>query len=73
VTRPFPASSVFVSSFTCYCLQSAFRTQHNIYLIPCTDSDIIHVNALRTSIFILNSYKVAADLLDKRSGIYSSR
>ena len=39
----------------------------------CADSDIIHVNALGTSIIILNSYKVATDLLDQRSGIYSSR
>jgi hypothetical protein len=65
--------TVFISWFNLYCLQSAFDTQHNIYLMPCTDSDIIHVNALGTSIVILNSYKVAADLLDKRSGIYSSR
>ena len=54
-------------------IQSVFDTLHNIHLMPCTDSDIIHVNALSTSIVILNSYKVAADILDKRSGIYSSR
>ena len=45
----------------------------NINLMPCTDSDIIYVNALGTSIVILNSYEAAVDLLDKRSGIYSSR
>jgi len=50
-----------------------FDTPHNIHLEPCTDSDIIHVNALGTSIVILNSYEVAVNLLDKRSGIYSSR
>jgi hypothetical protein len=44
-----------------------------IYLIPFADSDIIHVNALGKSIIILNSYKVATDLLDARSSIYSSR
>ena len=44
-----------------------------IHLMPCTDSGIIHVNALGTSIIILNSYEVASDLLDKRSGIYSDR
>ena len=44
-----------------------------IHLIPCADSDIIHVNALGTSIIILNSYKVATDLLDQRSSTYSSR
>ncbi|KDR82191.1 hypothetical protein GALMADRAFT_222059 [Galerina marginata CBS 339.88] len=37
------------------------------------NSDIIHVNALGTSIVILNSYNVASDLLDKRSGTYSDR
>jgi hypothetical protein len=54
-------------------IQSVFDTPHNIHLIPCTDSDIIHVNALGTSIIILNSYEAAVNLLDKRSGIYSSR
>ena len=37
------------------------------------DSDIVHVNALGKSMIILNSYEVASDLLDRRSGIYSSR
>ena len=45
----------------------------SIHLIICADSDIIHVNTLGTSTIILNSYKVATDLLDRRSGIYSSR
>jgi hypothetical protein len=54
-------------------IQSVFDTLHNIHLMPCTDSDIIHVNALGTSVIILNSYEVAVNLLDKRSGIYSSR
>jgi hypothetical protein len=45
----------------------------SIHLMLGADSDIIHVNALGTSIIILNSYKVATDLLDQRSGIYSSR
>ena len=39
----------------------------------CADSDIIHVDALGTSMIILNSYKVATDLLDQRSSNYSSR
>ena len=39
----------------------------------CADSDIIHVNALGRSMVILNSYKVATDLLDQRSISYSSR
>jgi hypothetical protein len=37
------------------------------------NSDIIHVNALGTSMVILNSYQVANDLLNERSSIYSSR
>ena len=45
----------------------------SIHLMLCADSDIIHVNALGTSMFILNSYEVAVDLLDQRSSIYSSR
>ena len=43
------------------------------HLVFCKDSDIIHVNALGTSIIIMNSYKVATDLLDQRSSTYSSR
>ena len=45
----------------------------SIYLMLCSDSDIIHVNALGMSIVILNSYEVATDLLDRRSSTYSSR
>ena len=45
----------------------------SIHLMLCADSDIIHVNALGTSMIILNSYKVATDLLDQRSSTYSSR
>ena len=45
----------------------------SIHLMPCADSDIIHVNVLGTSMIILNSYKIATDLLDQRSGTYSSR
>ena len=44
-----------------------------IHLLLCADSDIIHVNALGTSMIILNSYEVATDLLDQRSSTYSSR
>ena len=44
-----------------------------IHLTPCADSDIMHVNALGTSIIILNSYKAANDLLEQRSSAYSSR
>ena len=54
-------------------IQLVFDTPHNIHLMPWTDSDIIHVDVLGTSIIILNSYEVAVNLLDKRSSIYSSR
>ena len=50
-----------------------FNPPLSIRLILCADSDIIHVNALGTSIIILNSYKLATDLLDQRSSTYSSR
>ena len=43
------------------------------HLMLCADSDIIHVNVLGTSMVILNSYKVATELLDQRSSTYSSR
>ena len=42
-------------------------------LIVYADSDIIHVNPLGRSMIILNSYKVANDLLDQRSISFSSR
>ena len=54
-------------------IQSVLDTQHNIHLMPCISSEIIHVNTLGTSIVILNLYEVTVDLLDKRSSIYSSR
>ena len=58
-------------------LQSVMDTNSelplSIPLMLCADSDIIHVNALGLSMVILNSYKVATDLLDQRSSTYSSR
>jgi hypothetical protein len=54
-------------------IQSVFDTPHSIHLMPSTDSDIVHVNALGTSMIILNSHEVAVNLLHKRSSIYSSR
>ena len=54
-------------------IQSVINSPHSIYLMPYADSDIIYVNALGTSVVVLNSYKVATDLLDEKSGIYSSR
>ncbi|EDR06873.1 uncharacterized protein LACBIDRAFT_236174 [Laccaria bicolor S238N-H82] len=37
------------------------------------DSDILHIQAVGVDIIILNSFKAANELLDKRSAIYSSR
>ena len=53
--------------------QSVIDLPHSIHPITRIDSDIMHANALGTSIIILNSYQVANDLLVKRSSIYSSR
>lgn len=36
-------------------------------------SEIVHVNMLGTSVILLDSWKVANELLEKRSSIYSSR
>ncbi len=38
-----------------------------------TDSDILYFNVLGRSIIVLNSVKVAHDLLDKRGANYASR
>jgi hypothetical protein len=38
-----------------------------------SDSDIIHVDVVGTSMIILNSYKAATELLEERSSNYSSR
>lgn len=37
------------------------------------DSDILHLRAAGNDIVILNSFKVASDLFEKKSSIYSSR
>jgi hypothetical protein len=39
----------------------------------CAGSDIIYVNVLGQSMIIIDKYETAVELLDKRSGIYSSR
>jgi hypothetical protein len=36
-------------------------------------SDIIHMSVLGQSVIIINKYETAVEILDKRSGIYSSR
>ena len=50
-----------------------YESTLSIHLILCADSDIIHVNALGTSMVILNSYQVATDILEQRSSTNSSR
>ena len=40
---------------------------------PLSGSDIIHVDVMGSHIVILNSMKVANELLEKRSSIYSDR
>jgi hypothetical protein len=36
-------------------------------------SDIIYINVLGKSIIVIDKYETAVELLEKRSGIYSSR
>ena len=43
----------------------------SLILIP--SGNIIYLNAAGQSMVILNSQKIAADLLDRRAGIYSDR
>jgi hypothetical protein len=38
-----------------------------------TASDIIYLNVLGQSIIVIDKYETAVELLEKRSGIYSSR
>jgi hypothetical protein len=39
----------------------------------CVGSDIIYMNVLGQSIIVIDKYETAVELLEKRSGIYSSR
>ena len=36
-------------------------------------SDIIYANVLRQSIIVIDKYEAAVEILERRSGIYSSR
>ena len=47
--------------------------QDSSYASTCLGSDIVRLNVLGTNIIILNSFKSAIDLLDRRSNIYSDR
>jgi hypothetical protein len=42
-------------------------------MTACSDSEVIHLDVLGNPIVILNSYRVAEELLNNRSAIYSSR
>ena len=46
---------------------------HLTSLILTPSGDVIYLNAAGQPMVILNSQKVAADLLDRRAGIYSDR
>jgi hypothetical protein len=45
----------------------------DLTLVACLDSDILHVDAAGSSIIIVNSWKAANDLFEKKSSVYSSR
>ena len=53
-----------------FCLMTSPRlNQIELY----AGSDIIYTNVLGQSIVIIDKYETAVEILDKRSGIYSSR
>jgi hypothetical protein len=55
-----------VSAHFCYLLRPSL---FHLYI----GSDIVYTNVLGQSIVIIDKYETAVELLDKRSGIYSSR
>ena len=42
-------------------------------MVPHTAGDVFYLSAAGQPIIVLNTQKVAADLLDRRAGIYSDR
>ena len=53
---------------------SHFMTSLRVSLIELyTGSDIIYMSVLGQSVLVINKYETAVEILDKRSGIYSSR
>jgi hypothetical protein len=55
-----------VSGHSCYLLRPSL---FHLY----TGSDIVYTHVLGQSIVVIDKYKTAVEILDKRSGIYSSR
>ena len=54
--------------------RSHFMTSLRVSLIGLfAGSDIIYMSVLGQSILVINKYETAVEILDKRSGIYSSR
>ena len=49
----------------------AFRWTHN--LIPRAETEVMYLNMFGTNIVVLNSSEAVADLMDKRSAIYSDK
>ena len=49
----------------------AFGRTHN--LIPCAETEVVYLSMFGTNIVVLNSSEAIADLLDKRSAIYSDK
>jgi hypothetical protein len=54
-----------------------FRYMTSLSVLNLTElyagSDIIHASVLGQSIIVIDKYETAVEILDKRSGIYSSR
>jgi hypothetical protein len=55
-----------------YSMLCVFAIRSSITFLS-VDSDIIHANVLGQSIIVIDKYDTAVDLLEKRSGVYSSR
>lgn len=49
----------------------AFCCTHN--LIPCVEAKVMYLNGFGTNIVVLSSSEAIADLLDKRSAVYSDK
>ena len=54
-------------------VSGSFESFFSPFLIFIGLGDVIYLNAAGQPMVILNSQKVAADLLDRRAGIYSDR
>ena len=51
----------------------SYRSHQSLSCSLRSSGDVIYISVGGQGILILNSFKVAADLLDRRAGIYSSR